>query len=64
MNRNKPDSINYQFCKLSKKESKDLKEYNKILSKIRTLKNKQKEIWSNDRHLEILKLQKSANLRN
>jgi hypothetical protein len=64
MNRNKPDNINYNFCKLSKKESKDLKSYNKILSKIRQLKDKQKDGWSNDRHLEILKLQKSANLRN
>jgi hypothetical protein len=59
MNKNKPDQLSYALVKLNAKEKQDLKKRNSILKEIKNLKNKQKEDWSNNNHLEILKLQKT-----
>jgi hypothetical protein len=59
MNKNKPDQLSYALIKLNVKEKQDLKKRNSILKEIKNLKNKQKKHWSNNNHLEILKLQKT-----
>jgi hypothetical protein len=59
MNKNKPDLLSYDLVKLNAKEKQDLKKRNSILKEIKNLKNKQRKDWSNNNHLEILKLQKT-----
>jgi hypothetical protein len=61
MNKNKPDHLSYALVKLNAKEKQDLKKRNSILKEIKNLKNKQRKDWSNNNHLEILKLQKTLN---
>ena len=59
MNNNKPDQLSYALVKLNAKEKQDLKKRNSILKEIKDLKIKQEKSWSNNNHLEILKLQKT-----
>lgn len=59
MNNNKPDQLSYALVKLNAKEKQDLKKRNSILKEIKDLKIKQEKSWSNNNHLEILKLQKA-----
>lgn len=59
MNNNKPDQLSYALVKLNMKEKQDLKKRNSILKEIKDLKIKQEKSWSNNNHLEILKLQKT-----
>jgi len=59
MNNNKPDHLSYALVKLNAKEKQDLKKRNSILKEIKDLKIKQEKSWSNNNHLEILKLQKT-----